>query len=53
MTGGLIVLGLLALLCAYGLRWVSGRMRLPMPAYMTVIVVFVLVVAALYGQSLD
>lgn len=50
---GIVVLVLLALLCAYGLRWISGRARLPTaPTFTAVIVVFVLVVLALYGQSL-
>lgn len=50
---GIVVLLLLALLCAYGLRWISGRMRLPAPAFAAIIIVFILVVAALYGQSLN
>ncbi|MCW2902494.1 MAG: hypothetical protein JWO67_4759 [Streptosporangiaceae bacterium] len=49
---GIITLIVLALLCAYCLRWASQRMRLPVPAYMAVIIVFVLVVLALYGQTL-
>jgi fructose-specific phosphotransferase system IIC component len=52
VNSGLITLIVLAILCAYCIRWVSQRMRLPAPAYLTVILVFVLVVAALYGRTL-
>ncbi|MBC6460112.1 hypothetical protein [Actinomadura sp. HBU206391] len=53
MSTGLISLIVIAILCAYCIRWVSLRMRLPVPAYLTVILVFVLVVAALYGRTLN
>ena len=50
---GLITLVVLALLCAYCLRWVSRRTRLPAPTYVAVFIVFALVVLALYGRTLD
>jgi hypothetical protein len=53
MTTDLIALLVVAILCAYCIRWVSVRLRIPVPAYLTVIFVFVLVVAALYGRTLD
>jgi uncharacterized membrane protein (DUF4010 family) len=49
---GLITLMVLALLCAFGIRWVSQRTRMPVPTRMAVVIVFVLVVLALYGQTL-
>jgi hypothetical protein len=50
---GIVTLVLLAFLCAIGLRWFSRRMRLPAPTYVAVFVVFMLVVLALWGQTLD
>jgi uncharacterized membrane protein (DUF4010 family) len=52
-VSGIITLVVLALLCAFCLRWVSRRVRLPMPTYVAVFIVFVLVVLALYGRTLD
>jgi uncharacterized membrane protein (DUF4010 family) len=48
---GLITLVLLAFLCAYVLRRLARRMRIGMPTYFAVFVVFALVVLALWGQS--
>ena len=42
---------LLAFLCAVVLRWLSRRLRLGMPTYFAVFVVFALVVLALWGQN--
>jgi uncharacterized membrane protein (DUF4010 family) len=44
-------LALLALLCAFGLRWLARRLRLGMPTYFAVFVVFTLAVLAWWGQS--
>jgi uncharacterized membrane protein (DUF4010 family) len=48
---GIVTLALLAFLCAFGLRWLSRRLRLGMPTYFAVFVVFALVVLALWGQN--
>ena len=48
---GIITLVLLALLCAFVLRWLARRLRVRMPTYFAVFVVFALVVLALWGQS--
>lgn len=48
---GIITLVLLALLCAYVLRWLGRRLRLGVPTYFAVFVVFALVVLALWGQN--
>jgi hypothetical protein len=50
---GLLALGVTALLCAFCVRWVAARLRLPAPTRTAVIVVFVLVALALYGQTLN
>jgi uncharacterized membrane protein (DUF4010 family) len=50
---GIITLVVLALLCGYGLRWIGRRTRLPAPTYVAVFIVFVLVVLALYGRTLE
>jgi uncharacterized membrane protein AbrB (regulator of aidB expression) len=50
---GIITLVLLAFLCAVGLRWLSRRLRLPAPTFVAVFVVFMLVVLALWGRTLD
>jgi hypothetical protein len=48
---GIITMGLLALLCAVGLRWLARKFRVRMPTYFAVLVVFALVVLALWGQN--
>ena len=48
---GIVTLVLLALLCAYVLRRLGRRLRLGIPTYFGVFVVFALVVLALWGQS--
>jgi uncharacterized membrane protein (DUF4010 family) len=48
---GVITLMVLALLCAFCIRWVSQRTRMPVPTRAAVVIVFVLVVLALYGQT--
>jgi uncharacterized membrane protein (DUF4010 family) len=50
---GFVTLVVLALLCAYALRWVSRRTRLPIPTYTAVFIVFALVALALYGRTLN
>jgi hypothetical protein len=50
---GIITLVLLAFLCAIGLRWLSRILRLPAPTYVAVFVVFMLVVLALWGRTLN
>ncbi|MFI6518556.1 hypothetical protein ACIBF1_23575 [Spirillospora sp. NPDC050679] len=49
---GIILLAVVALLAAFCVRWAASRMRLAAPTRMAVIIVFVLVVLALWGQSL-
>ncbi|MGI8330196.1 hypothetical protein ACRYCC_09525 [Actinomadura scrupuli] len=49
---GIITLAVLAILCVFCIRWVTTRLRLPTPAAYGIIVVFVLVVLALWGQHL-
>lgn len=48
---GIITLALLAFLCALVLRRLARRLRVGMPTYFAVFVVFALVVLALWGQS--
>jgi hypothetical protein len=50
---GILALGVMALLCAFCVRWAAARLRLSSPTRMAVIVVFVLVALALYGQHLN
>ncbi|REE96355.1 hypothetical protein [Thermomonospora umbrina] len=50
---GLILVFFLALLCAYLMRFVAGRLRWSVPGYSGVIIVFVIAVLAVWGQSLD
>jgi hypothetical protein len=49
---GIITLAVLAILCVFCIRWVTGRLRVPTPAANAIVVVFVLVVLALWGQHL-
>jgi hypothetical protein len=49
---GIVTLVLLAILAAFCIRWVAVRLRLPAPLASTVMVIFVIVVLALWGQSL-
>ncbi|GLZ14467.1 hypothetical protein Acsp04_47020 [Actinomadura sp. NBRC 104425] len=49
---GILALTVTALLCAYCVRWVAGKLRLTVPTRMAVIIVFVIAVLALYGQTL-
>ena len=48
---GIVELVLLALLAAFVIRWVSIRIRMPAPTTSAVVIVFVLTVLALWGQS--
>jgi uncharacterized membrane protein (DUF4010 family) len=48
---GIVTLALLALLCAFGVRWLGRRLRLGVPTYFAVFVVFTLAVLAWWGQS--
>lgn len=50
---GITLLVLLAVLTAIMLRWTAGRLRLPAPTFTAIIIVFVLVVLALWGQSVE
>jgi hypothetical protein len=50
---GMILLVFLALMCAYILRFVAGRLRWSVPGYSGIIIVFMIVVLAVWGQSLD
>lgn len=50
---GIIALVVTALLCGFAVRWAAQRLRLPVPTYIAVFVVFVLVTLALFGQQLD
>lgn len=49
---GIVTLVLLALLAAFCLRWAAARLRMPAPTTSAVVIVFALVVLALWGQSL-
>jgi hypothetical protein len=49
---GILALVVVALLGAFAIRWAAAKTRLPVPARGAVMVVFVLVVLALWGQSL-
>ncbi|MBO2447371.1 hypothetical protein J4573_09765 [Actinomadura barringtoniae] len=49
---GIIALVVMALLCAFVVRWLGTRLRLGNPTRMAVIIVFVLVVLTLYGEHL-
>jgi hypothetical protein len=48
---GIVELVLLALLAAFVIRWVALRFRIPAPTVSAVVIVFVLTVLALWGQS--
>ena len=48
---GIVELVLLALLTAYVIRWVAVKTRVPAPTVSAVVIVFVLTVLALWGQS--
>ncbi|MQY04277.1 hypothetical protein [Actinomadura macrotermitis] len=50
---GIIALGFVALLAAFCVRWVAGRLRMQAPARNAVVIVFVLVVLAMWGQHLN
>ncbi|MGI5204427.1 hypothetical protein ACQEU6_22945 [Spirillospora sp. CA-108201] len=49
---GILALIVVALLAAFCVRWAAGRLRLSVPARAAVIIVFVIVVLALYGEHL-
>lgn len=53
MSSGIILFVFLALLSAWLLRKAGARFGFTAPTTTAVVVVFMLVVAALYGQSLD
>ena len=48
---GIVELVLLALLTAFVIRWVAIKTRIPAPTVSAVVIVFVLTVLALWGQS--
>ncbi|WP_175596262.1 hypothetical protein [Thermomonospora catenispora] len=50
---GLILLFFLGLMTAYLLRYVAARLRWPVPGYKGIIIVFVIAMLAIWGQSLD
>ncbi|MBW8485748.1 hypothetical protein [Actinomadura parmotrematis] len=50
---GIIALVVVALLAAFCIRWAMIRMHLNPPARNAILVVFVLVVLALWGQHLN
>ncbi|GAA2132019.1 hypothetical protein [Actinomadura napierensis] len=52
MNEGLLSLAVVALLAAFCVRWVAVKLRMPMPTRSAAIIVFVLVVGALYGEHL-
>ncbi|MFC6882790.1 MULTISPECIES: hypothetical protein [Actinomadura] len=49
---GILALCVMALLAAFCIRWAAVRMRMQAPTRAAVIIVFVLVVLALWGQSM-
>ncbi|HXA62734.1 MAG TPA: hypothetical protein VNW94_26600 [Streptosporangiaceae bacterium] len=49
---GITELALLAILCVVVVQWVARRLRLPLPGRFAISLVFVLVVLALWGQTL-
>ncbi|GAB2814696.1 hypothetical protein GCM10022221_10720 [Actinocorallia aurea] len=50
---GIVMLALLAILAAFCVRWLALRLRLPAPLASSVAIVFVLVVLALWGETLN
>ncbi|GAA4366059.1 hypothetical protein AB0C69_07675 [Actinomadura sp. NPDC048032] len=49
---GILTLIVASLLAAFCVRWAAGRLRLNLPTRAAVIIVFVIVVLALYGEHL-
>ncbi|MEU5882680.1 hypothetical protein [Spirillospora sp. NPDC047279] len=49
---GILALVVTAILCGFVVRWAALRLRLPVPTYMAVGVVFVLVALAMFGRQL-
>jgi hypothetical protein len=49
---GIISLTVVALLAAFCVRWAAVKLRVPMPTRISVVIVFVLVAGALYGEHL-
>lgn len=49
---GILSLAVMALLCAFCVRWAAVRLRVPAPTRMAVVIVFVLVALAMWGQSM-
>ncbi|POM26903.1 hypothetical protein BTM25_13110 [Actinomadura rubteroloni] len=50
---GYIALVVMALLCAFVIRWTAQRLRMSTPARSSIMVVFVIVVLALFGRHLN
>ncbi|QXJ24129.1 hypothetical protein AGRA3207_005388 [Actinomadura graeca] len=50
---GILSLVVISLLAAFCVRWAAVRLRVPAPTRVAVIIVFVLVVGALYGEHLN
>ncbi|MFG2006471.1 hypothetical protein ACGFNU_45730 [Spirillospora sp. NPDC048911] len=50
---GIIALVVTALLCGFAVRWAAQRMRMPVPTWIAVFVVFVLVTLALFGERIE
>ncbi|GAA2435978.1 hypothetical protein GCM10010191_58440 [Actinomadura vinacea] len=50
---GILALIVVTLLGSFCVRWAAARMRLPVPARASVMIVFVLVVLLFWGQSMN
>ncbi|WP_202638357.1 hypothetical protein [Bailinhaonella thermotolerans] len=51
MDSGIVLLIFLAVLTAWAINWAARRMRLKKIGYAGIIIVFVLTMIALYGQT--
>ncbi|WP_018656043.1 hypothetical protein [Actinomadura flavalba] len=50
---GLLSLAVVAVLAAFAVRWAAGKLRLPVPGKSAVIIIFVLVALAMWGQDIN
>ncbi|MFC5748672.1 hypothetical protein [Actinomadura rugatobispora] len=50
---GILALIVVALLGSFCVRWAAGRMRLPIPARASVLIVLVLTILLFWGNSMN